>query len=671
MSGIVGLWHFDGRPVERRRVVRMTETLSHRGPDAQGSWVGESVGLGHRMLETTPEAAAETQPLTGRGGDLAITADARIDNRDDLIGALRLEERFASPITDSEVILGAYKKWGASCPEHLVGAYAFIIWDRAERRLVCVRDHLGIKPLFYHKGDDGFVAGSELKALFASSMVPRRINEERVAEHLVVAPGDAESTFYENVFHVPPAHVITVSPDSIWKTRYWTLDAGRELQLGSEDAYAEALREQFLEAVECRLRSSHPIGSTLSGGLDSSSIACAARDMMRDANRGPLHTFSLVFPSFSGEEKEKIDERAYMDEVLATGGFEPQFIQGDRHSPLAHLDEMLAHVDQAFWAPNLYLHWQMYSAAEERGVRVFLDGLDGDGTISRGFQYLAELLVDGDMGTFDEQITALAERYDAPRERTARHHAYPVLEALVHSNSVQFAARALSLSQRFDISLREIVSGVWLREVLPAWVQRRLFRGSDEPSTEAVTERSLIQQDMARTFDLTEGDLRENSRDGVLQAHRKAHAQSFPGNAYPEVLNVADKASAAFGLEARYPFFDRRLIELSVSFPATTKLRDGWPRYIFRRAMENILPDAVQWRRRKARLGANFVQTLLDEDATTIEDLLRRNASSLSGYVDAGEMELLRSARRTEAPKAPFSLYTLAVLAAWMEEMAR
>jgi len=301
MSGIVGLWHLDGRPADRRRVARMTDTLSHRGPDDRGVWTGESVGFGHRMLETTPESAAETQPLTGRGGELVVAADARIDNRDDLIGALRLDDRFASPITDSEVILAAYEKWEDSCPEHLVGAYAFILWDRAEPCLLCARDHLGINPLCYYKGPHHFVAASELKALFASGMVPRRINEERVAEHLVVAPRDATSTFYENVYHVPPAHVLTVSPASVRKTRYWTLDTERELRLDSEEAYAEARAVPRGCRVSTPERSSRRVHAQRRAGFLVHRLRRARYDA-RHESWSVAHVLPRVSELFGGEE---------------------------------------------------------------------------------------------------------------------------------------------------------------------------------------------------------------------------------------------------------------------------------------------------------------------------------------------------------------------------------
>jgi len=594
-----------------------------------------------------------------------LTADVRIDNRDELLKALRPRHRSSEPITDAELVLQAYEKWGEACPEHLVGAYAFVLWDEREQKLFGARDHLGIKPLFYYRETNFFVFASELKALFVVPGVPRVINEKRVAEHLAVDPSDVETTFYEDIFHAPPAHSFTVSPNALSKRRYWTIDAQEELHLGSEEAYAEALREQFLEAVECRLRSAYPVGSALSGGLDSSSIACAARDSLEAIERGPLHAFSLVFPSFEGEEKERIDERSFMDVVLETGEFEPHFIRGDQHSPLEDLDAMLWHMDQAFWAPNLYLHWLMYSAAEANGVRVFLDGIDGDSTISHGRQYLSELAMKGAWEAFDHHVTALAEQHDKLRGNMARRHAYPVLRAWANKDTLQFMRGALAVSRQFNIPLREIASGIWLRENLPSWISRWMV-GNSGTSSSKTSGRSLLRDDLAQKYGLTEKHLQAEQHVETLTTHREHHAKLFLDNTYPRSLDMADKTSAAFGLEARYPFHDRRLIELSVSFPAETKLKDGWTRYIFRRAMEGILPDAIRWRRRKARLGGNFDRGLLKEDTETLQHLLQRNKPLFKEFVD---LEKLRNVDRTERLRtASMTFYTAATLSAWLEK---
>jgi len=164
MSGIAGLWWLDGRAANRTEVGSMLDPLIARGPDASGLWVDGSVGLGHRMLWTTPESLNETLPLANPAGNLAVTADARIDNRDELISDCGIRGP-ASNISDSQLILAAYEKWGEKCPEKLFGDFAFVIWDRRQQALFCARDGMGVVPFYYHSSRDAFLFASEIKAL--------------------------------------------------------------------------------------------------------------------------------------------------------------------------------------------------------------------------------------------------------------------------------------------------------------------------------------------------------------------------------------------------------------------------------------------------------------------------------------------------------------------------
>jgi asparagine synthase (glutamine-hydrolysing) len=150
MSGIAGLYYLDGQPVGCPDLERMVFRLAHRGPDGMGIWHGGPVELGHRMLWTTPESLQEQCPLVSLSGDLGLTTDARVDNRDELVTALGWSDGLRGGITDSRLILAAYKKWGTSCPAKLLGDFAFTIWDSHNRRLFCVRDHFGIRPFYYY-----------------------------------------------------------------------------------------------------------------------------------------------------------------------------------------------------------------------------------------------------------------------------------------------------------------------------------------------------------------------------------------------------------------------------------------------------------------------------------------------------------------------------------------
>ena len=177
---------------------------------------------------------------------LALTADARIDNRPELLRTLRLGD---SDVPDSELILAAYEKWGEDLAAHLVGDFAFALWDGHARKLVCARDVMGIKPFYYYAGGEVFAFASEIKGLLAHPEVPRRLNETKVVDYLAPVFEDLEQTFYEGIYRLPPAQVLVVEEGRIRRRTYWELDASRELRLGSDEAYVEAFREVFTEAL--------------------------------------------------------------------------------------------------------------------------------------------------------------------------------------------------------------------------------------------------------------------------------------------------------------------------------------------------------------------------------------------------------------------------------------
>src|SRR2546425_624531 len=304
----------------------MLARLEHRGPDGTGAWREGPVALGHGMLHTTPESLREQQPLVGTRGDLVLAADARIDNRGELCSLLPAP----SDATDAELILAAYERWGEHCPEHLLGDFAFAIWDGRTERLFCARDHFGVKPLYYHHRPGRlFAFASEIKGLLALADIPRRLNETRVAAYLVPLFEDKEVTFYEEILRLPPAHRLTVNRDGARTERYWALDPGHELRLGSDEAYAEAFRELFTDAVRCRLRSAFPVGAMLSGGLDSSSIVCVARRLVAADGGARLHTISANF-----DEPPQIAERRFLNAVVAQNGVRPHYLRGDPTTPL-------------------------------------------------------------------------------------------------------------------------------------------------------------------------------------------------------------------------------------------------------------------------------------------------------------------------------------------------
>ena len=388
----------------------MVDSLAHRGRDGSGLWLNGSIGLGHQMLWTTPESLHEKQPLQSLDGNLTLTADARIDNRDELIPILFQVANGSRVISDGEVILQAYKRWGEDCAEKLVGDFAFVIWDNLRHTLFCARDPMGLKPFYYYSSPKLFVFASEIKAIFRVEEIPQRINELRIADHIVQLFEDKAITYYQGILRLEPAHSLLVDAEKIISSKYWSLDPSREIRLGSDMEYVEAFREHFTEAVRCRLRSAYEIGTTLSGGLDSSSIACVAQELISDQGNRRLKTYSAIFPNLPKEDLDQIDERFFIEAVLAKGVFQPTFVQADELSPLVDFERILWHQDEPFLAPNLYMHWALYRAAQNDGVRIFLDGIDGDVTISYGLDFLADLARSGRWGKLLHESRALSEK---------------------------------------------------------------------------------------------------------------------------------------------------------------------------------------------------------------------------------------------------------------------
>jgi asparagine synthase (glutamine-hydrolysing) len=633
MSAIVGVYYFDGRPTDRTNLEEMVEILAHRGPDGADVWCRNSVGLGHRMLWTTPESLAEKLPLANQTGDLVITADARIDNRDELITALALTGRSPQEVADSQLVLDAYEKWGEGCLEHLLGDFAFAIWDGRKQALFCARDHFGIKPLYYYLSERFFAFASEIKALFCLPEVPRRLNEVRVADHLARIFEDKASTFYQDILRLPAAHSITVGRGETRIRSYWSLDPSREVRLSSDEDYAGVFRETFTEAVCCRLRSAFPVGSTLSGGLDSSSIACIARELLAAEGNRRLHTFSAIFSGLPEPDLSQIDERHYIDVVLAMGGFEPHYVQADCLSPLADLDRVLWHEDEAFLAPNLYMHWALYGAARQHDVRIFLDGIDGDTTVSHGLGYLAELTRTGRWRTLVAEATALSKRSNA-------------------------------------FSPRWIIWQYGLRPVIPESVVKtwRLLRG--RPRSMRVANKAInpVLVERVRLAERAQTLLGNGS--GPAHTARAEHWHSLTSALIPYTLELADKASAAFSLEARYPFFDRRLVEFCLALPPEQKLHQGWSRAVMRRAMDGILPQEVQWRFRKANLSPNFKRRLLDCEQRTLDEVILHDPQIICEYVDVPALRAAYhrySSQPMQAEADALTIYGVVMLARWLQ----
>ncbi len=380
MSVIYGCMYFDGRPLSGETLNHMRTRLHHWNADDQGTWQKDHMGMGHLMLYNTPESLHEKLPHCNTHAGLTITADARIDNREEIIHRLQIRTTPADVFPDSILILMLYEKYGRDCVRYLTGDFAFAIWDERNQTLFCARDPMGVKPFFYYYDQHVFAFASEKKGLLAIPEVNKDIDESFLYQ-LLLWPVDYSdtATLYRHIKRLAPAHTLTVHTDrrEFTSHRYWTLDVEKTIYHKRTEDYIEELQHHFETAVRCRLRSHYPIGAELSGGLDSSAItgvACAA------GYADDLFTFSNTIPEDTTDENLlAYSERAYMEDVIRYHGIKNAvFITGNIwENPLDEIDFCLE-VDDGLeaWDPL----WQAPSkkAAWERHVRTLLSGFPGD-----------------------------------------------------------------------------------------------------------------------------------------------------------------------------------------------------------------------------------------------------------------------------------------------------
>jgi asparagine synthase (glutamine-hydrolysing) len=279
LSGIVGIFHRNGAPVERALLKSLAGFLAFRGPDAVSIWWDGPVGLGHALLRTTQESLSEQQPASA-DARFWITSDARLDSRTELIAELQSSGRKVRlNVPDSELILHTYAVWGEQCVDHLRGDFSFAIWDMRTRSLFCARDHFGIKPFYYAHGSDLFLFSNTLKCLRLHPKVSATLNEASVGDFLLFGLNCNEATTtFRDIQRLPAAHCLTISAEGAKCWRYWSPPTHGAIRYSNSKDYVEHFQVLLQEAVADRLRTNR-IGILLSGGLDSSSVAAVANEV--------------------------------------------------------------------------------------------------------------------------------------------------------------------------------------------------------------------------------------------------------------------------------------------------------------------------------------------------------------------------------------------------------
>ncbi len=387
MSGIVGILKLDGSPVDGSLLARLTDYLAFRGPDARETWSQGAVGLGHALFQTVEDTRPDSQPLS-LDGKVWITADARIDGRAELRQGLSrhgchdLEEA-----TDTELILHSYLVWGAECVKHLRGDFAFAIWDSHQRRLFCARDHFGIRPFYYAQVGNCLVFSNTLNCVRMHPQVSDRLNDLAIADFLLFDYNqDQFTTAFADIQRLAPAHYLTWQEGNLRQGRYWDLPLiDRPLRYSHPQDYVEHFKVLLTQAVADRLRTRR-VGSSLSGGLDSSTVAALARNLLRRQSAPfDLRGYTMVYDRLIPDE-----ERDYSRLVASFLNIPVNHLPGDDYRLFERFEEKDFLPPQPEHNP-LRAYWVDFHRLAARGCRVMLTGEGGDAVLLSSPSYLLKM----------------------------------------------------------------------------------------------------------------------------------------------------------------------------------------------------------------------------------------------------------------------------------------
>ena len=556
MSGIAGILRFDGRRVERRDLERVANALRAHGPDRSDVLVAGDIGLVHVLMRMTPEDRFDRQPWRGASGAI-ITADLRLDNRDEVLARLGMTPQHAMAWPDSRVLLVAWEKFGDGLWATLRGPFAVAIWNQRDRALTLARDHLGLNVVMFHKSERFFAFATMPKGLFAVPDIPRDLSEEKMADFLVLNHADHNTTFYRDIFRVLPAHLMTVTADgATTQRRYWSLADIRPIRLASDQAYADGLRECLDRAVRRQMRSAYPIGCYLSGGLDSSAVAAlTARALAEKSQR--LAAFTQVpREGFAGPVPigRYADETPYVEAIRAAlGNIDVTYVRNNEVDDFADLERLFLVLEAPVRNPtNLGWVLAITRIARAQGCRVLLGGQWGNFTISwSGWSQTADHLLHGRL------ITAY---------RQWRQY---------YRNSPD--SRSVAFRKLFIEPLAPVKIANWAHRrrhgPVKAWIKHAPIR-PEYAAAMAVDAR-------ARTV----------GHDFLYRGRRGERAAALTMVDYFGDWNAAQQAF--YGVETRDPTADMDVVAYCFGVPPEQYLTEGVDRSLVRRAMWGLLPEVV------------------------------------------------------------------------------
>ena len=605
MCGISVIINTGSLPIENSLVQRLNSRISHRGPDNEGIFHGSNFALGHRRLSILDGCEHAHQPLRYRNHYITFNGEVynHIEIREELI---RLGHRFATR-SDTEVIVAAYDQWGDQCVSRFEGMWSFVIYDVRKNILFGSRDRFGLKPFYYGTFGRFFTIASEVKQFMEVPGFKPILNQAVAFNFLnYAALNYSDETFFEGVQALTPGHnmVYELSSHHYAISKWYYFTEARTSKLHLEDAAYE-FRQLFNQSVAARLNSDVNVGACLSGGLDSSSIVCTAKEILNsDAN---FLTLSICW------NDEEIDERPFIKSVAHHSGSANQQIFPDINDLNREdiLDKIIYHQDQPIPSASHFSDYKVYEGAARAGLPVMLDGQGAD-------EYL------GGYGIFNW------------------FHLHGLLSGFQFGHFVRewrAVKRSCGFSQKQMVKTF-IKYGMNNRALNPfineSWGKQFLNSNPNVPPP---------------------GD--------KLNARNLSHNQVFTSS-LPYQLHSADRNSMCHSIESRLPFLDHRLVEFCYSLPDTFKISNGMSKYVLREGLKSVLPEKIRERKSKLGFPAPEVQWMRDNAPWILKEF-DKNADALSQFVSPAKVksEFMRVSWSGRGDYSPF--FRILTFARWLK----
>lgn len=568
------------------RVDLMLNEIKHRGPDGRGVFTGKGLTLGHVRLSIIDLSSQSNQPFTSQCGNVVITYNGEIYNYKEIKEEIADKYDFKTN-SDTEVLIAAYLVYGKTFLHKLNGMFSFVIFDKRKNIIFGVRDPYGIKPFYYYLNDSSFIFCSEIKGILKSGFVNAKLNEEVLSDFIVFNRTDHRiETCFEDINNLRPGHLITIDLDKFnVKFEKWYNNPTPELCNDSFNIQKKSLRESLFNSVELHLTSDVPVGSALSGGLDSSAIV----SMMCAINpKNIVHSFSAVY-----DPKWEKDESIYIKSLVKEKNVEPHYVTPTAKNIHKDLDELIYQQEEPFASSSLFASWMLYKEAAKSNIKVLLNGQGADEIF--GYDYMAAFY-------FKELFVKLKWR-NLFNEITA------------------FKKKQTDYSSRFTIKLFVFL-------LMPKYLKSRLILFNDKTINKSYFHNYLKDNNFNEKFFETK-TFNDSVRNHLTMKLN-------------HLLRVEDKNAMKFGVEGRVPFLEKGVIHQAMTIPSNFKIRDGEVKSILKESMKELLPELIYNRNNKIGYATPMGEWLKSDSLRkTIDELLSLNEQPMGKYLSVNKIKSL------------------------------